>query len=98
MALSPVVHAEENELKIKPAKTGGAGEDGKERRSFPARASRSFPGHYDRAPRSARFITLHAQLEKPVKEAGSRGRADLLNLLGFSFQDAFVNSIWEQYM
>ena len=30
---------------------------------------RSFPGHPDRAPRSARFRALYAQLEKPVKEA-----------------------------
>ena len=30
---------------------------------------RSFPGHPDRAPRSARFSALYAQLEKPVKEA-----------------------------
>ena len=30
-ASSPVVRAEENEVKIKPAKSGGAGEDGKER-------------------------------------------------------------------
>ena len=29
---------------------------------------RSFPGHPARAPRSARFSALYAQLEKPVKE------------------------------
>ena len=47
---------------------GAQGKIGRRGEAEPARAPRSFPGHPDR-PRSARFIALYTQLEKPVKEA-----------------------------
>ena len=45
----------------------------------------SWEGDPDRAPRSARFSALYAQLEKPVKEAVKRAFCKIMGLAGKRF-------------